>query len=142
MVDPFNLARFRDAQAQTFSRVRDELRAGAKRSHWMWFMFPQMRALGRSEIARFYGIGSRAEAQAYIADAVLGPRLIEPCEIVAANAAPSARALFGSPDDLKMRSCATLFGAPPGAAPTFQAVLDRYYDGEPDHATLKLLAEP
>jgi uncharacterized protein (DUF1810 family) len=142
MVDPFNLARFRDAQAQTFSRARDELRAGAKRSHWMWFMFPQMRALGRSEIARFYGIGSRAEAQAYIADAVLGPRLIELCEIVAANAAPSARALFGSPDDLKMRSCATLFGAPPGAAQMFRAVLDRYYDGEPDYATLKLLAEP
>ncbi len=115
--------------------------AGAKRSHWMWFIFPQLRSLGRSETARFYGIGSSAEAQAYLADPVLGPRLIELCEIVAASAAPDARALFGSPDDLKLRSCVTLFGALPGAAPTFQAVLNRFYAGEPDDATLKLLAE-
>ena len=138
-VDPFNLERFRDAQTHTYARAREELLNGAKRSHWMWFIFPQPRALGRSETARFYGIGSRAEAQAYLADPVLGPRLVELCEIVAASATPNARALFGSPDDLKLRSCATLFAALPGAAPAFQAVLNHYYGGEPDPNTLTLL---
>jgi uncharacterized protein (DUF1810 family) len=138
-VDPFNLARFRQAQAGAFDRAREELLAGAKRSHWMWFIFPQLRGLGRSETARFYGLASRDEAVAYLADEVLGPRLVEMCEIVAASPTPSARALFGSPDDLKLRSCATLFAALPNAPPVYQSVLDRYFSGEPDPATQALL---
>ena len=138
-VDPFNLARFRQAQASAFDRAREELLAGAKRSHWMWFIFPQLRGLGRSETARFYGLASREEAVAYLADPVLGPRLIELCGIVAASPTPGARALFGSPDDLKLRSCATLFTALPNAPPVFQSVLDRYFSGEPDPATQALL---
>ncbi len=140
-MDPFNLARFRDAQAGAFARARDEMLAGAKRTHWMWFIFPQFRALGRSETARFYGLASQEEAAAYLADDVLGPRLVEMCEIVAASPTASARALMGAPDDLKLRSCATLFAALPGAPPVFQAVLDRYFGGEADPATLAILRE-
>ena len=140
-MDPFNLARFRDAQAGAFARARDELRAGAKRSHWMWFLFPQLRGLGRSETARSYGLASQGEAAAYLADDVLGPRLIELCEIVAASPAPSARALMGAPDDLKLRSCMTLFAALPGAPPVFQAVLARYFGDEADLLTLAILRE-
>ena len=138
-MDPFNLARFREAQAGAFTQARAELLAGAKRSRWMWFVFPQLRELGRSETARFYGIGSRDEAAAYLADPELGPRLIDICEIVATNKTATAQALFGSPDDLKLRSCASLFAALPGAPPVFQAVLDRYFGGDPDPATLALL---
>ena len=138
-MDPFNLARFRDAQADVFAHARDELLAGAKRSHWMWFVFPQLHGLGRSETARFYGIASYQDAQAYLADPLLGPRLIDMCGIVAGSPVPSARALLGSPDDLKLRSCVTLFAALPDAPPVFQAVLDRYFSGEPDPATLALL---
>ena len=141
-MDPFNLARFRDAQAGVYERACAELRAGAKQSHWMWFVFPQLQALGRSQTARFYGIGSRAEAQAYLADSVLGPRLIEVCQIVSTSSAPSALALLGSPDDLKLRSCVTLFKSLSGASPVFQEVLERYYSGAPDPATLALLAGP
>ncbi len=141
-MDPYPLARFRDAQTGAFARARDELLAGAKRSHWMWFIFPQLRELGRSETARFYGLASLAEAEAYLADPVLGPRLIEMCGIVAASPASSARALLGSPDDLKLRSCATLFAALAQAPPVFRAVLDRYFAGEADERTLAILRGP
>jgi uncharacterized protein (DUF1810 family) len=138
-MDPFNLARFRSAQGGVFERAREELREGRKRSHWMWFMFPQMRGLGASERSMFYGIGSRAEAEAYLADPELGARLVELFEIVVAQQGASARAIFGSPDDQKLRSCATLFASLPGALPVFAGVLDRYFAGAPDPRTLELL---
>jgi uncharacterized protein (DUF1810 family) len=141
-MDPFDLARFKAAQRGAFEAAREELRAGRKRSHWMWFLFPQLRGLGTSPTARFYGIGSRAEAQAYLADPELGGRLEELFEIVAGLNAGSAREIFGAPDDLKLRSCATLFASLSGAPSVFQRVLDRYFGGAADERTLRLLSPP
>jgi len=138
-MDPFNLARFREAQAGVFEAAREELRAGRKRSHWLWFMFPQLRGLGGSEMSRTFGIGSRAEAEAYLADPVLGSRLIELFEIILAHEGRTAREIFGTPDDLKLRSCATLFAAVSGAASPFTTALDRFFAGETDARTLGLL---
>jgi uncharacterized protein (DUF1810 family) len=107
----------------------------------MWFIFPQLRGLGASETARFYGLASRDEAMAYLADPLLGPRLIELSGIVAALDAGSAHDIFGTPDDLKLRSCATLFAALPGAPPAFQAVIDRYFGGVADARTLAILGQ-
>lgn len=140
-MDRFDLARFRAAQEGVVATALAELRAGRKRSHWMWFVFPQLRGLGRSETARFYGIGSRAEARAYLADPVLGPRLIEACEAALAHEGATARDIFGTPDDLKLRSCATLFAALAGAPPVFARVLRRFFEGRPDERTLSLLAD-
>jgi uncharacterized protein (DUF1810 family) len=140
-MDPFNLARFREAQSGVYEAARAELRAGRKRSHWMWFMFPQLRGLGMSETARFYGIEDRAEAQAYLADPLLGLRLIELSEIVLAHEGLTAHEVFGSPDDLKLRSCATLFAAVSAGAAPFSTVLDRFFAGEADARTLALLTD-
>ena len=135
----FDLDRFRKAQEGVIGAALAELRAGRKRSHWMWFVFPQLRGLGRSETARFYGLASEQEAAAYLADPVLGPRLIEACEAALHSGTADARDLMGPPDDLKLRSCATLFAALPGAPPVFARVLERFFGGEPDEATLSLL---
>ena len=136
----FDLERFVAAQGPIIGQVRDELRAGRKRSHWMWFVFPQLAGLGRSPTARFYGIANRAEAEAYLAHPLLGPRLLECVELVNAVQGRSVHDIFGSPDDLKFRSCATLFSAvKPGGAP-FTDALTRYFDGAPDDATVRLLA--
>src|SRR3954471_17863724 len=107
--DPFDLERFVTAQAPVFTAALNELKAGRKRSHWMWFIFPQMRGLGHSPTAQFYGISSIDEARAYLAHRGLGSRLDQCTKIVRASEAPSLQALFGSPDDLKFRSCMTLF---------------------------------
>ena len=141
-MDPFNLARFREAQAGVYEAAQAELRAGRKRSHWMWFLFPQLRGLGMSETARFYGVEGRAEAQAYLADPVLGQRLIELSEIVLAHEGLTARQIFGTPDDLKLRSCATLFAFVSGGGAPFSIVLDRFFAGEADARTLALLDGP
>ena len=136
----FDLERFVAAQAPVIAQVRDELRAGRKRSHWMWFVFPQLAGLGRSPTAQFYGIANRAEAAAYLAHPALGPRLIECVKLVNVVPDRSAHDIFGSPDDLKFRSCVTLFSAvKPGGAP-FTDALARYFDGAPDPATMQLLA--
>ena len=140
-MDPFDLARFRDAQAGVFETARGELRAGRKRSHWMWFMFPQMRGLGSSAMAQTYGLRSLAEAAAYLADPTLGPRLTEMFEIVLAHKGATAREIFGTPDDLKFRSCATLFATVAGAPPVFAAALDQFFAGVADARTLALLGE-
>jgi len=136
----FNLARFREAQARAFEAAREELRAGRKRSHWMWFMFPQLRGLGASAMSLTFGLASRAEAEAYLADPVLGPRLIELFEILLSREGLTARQIFGAPDDLKLRSCATLFAAISGGGPPFATALDRFFDGEADARTLAMLA--
>ena len=135
----FDLERFTRAQAPVIDAVRDELRAGRKQSHWMWFVFPQLRGLGLSSTAQHYGITSLQEARAYLAHPVLGPRLRECCELMLAVPEPrSAHDILGSPDDLKFRSCVTLFGlAAPGES-LFARCLDRFYGGQSDARTLGL----
>ena len=139
MTDRFDLDRFVQAQDPVIDRVQDELRAGQKRSHWMWFVFPQIAGLGHSPTARHYAIASRAEAVAYRAHPVLGPRLLACTELVNAVHGRTAQQMFGSPDDLKFRSCMTLFAATDGA-PAFQDALAQYFAGQPDPATLERLA--
>jgi uncharacterized protein (DUF1810 family) len=139
--DSFELARFVTAQQDrgTYRAALGELRAGRKRSHWMWFVFPQLAGLGRSPTAQFYAIGSSAEARAYLAHPVLGPRLRECAAAVLAADATSAEAIFGGIDAVKLRSSMTLFCCADPDEPLFRDVLDRYYDGEPDGATDALL---
>ena len=134
------LERFVAAQERVWPAVVAELTAGAKRSHWMWFVFPQLRGLGRSATARHFGIASLGEAQAYLADPVLGPRLIECAELVNAVEGRSAHDIFGSPDDLKFRSSMTLFAAVDPAAAVFGDALRKYFGGLPDPRTTELLA--
>jgi uncharacterized protein (DUF1810 family) len=138
MHDPFDLERFVQAQAGTYDAALEELRAGAKRSHWMWFIFPQLQGLGTSAMARRYAISGLAEARAYLAHPLLGPRLMACVDALLAHDTLSARDILGTPDDLKLRSSMTLFHVATGD-PRFQAVLDRYYGGRPDEATLRLL---
>lgn len=130
----FDLQRFVRAQAETYEPALAELRAGRKRSHWMWFIFPQLRGLGRSETSRFYGLEGLAEARAYLAHPVLGPRLRESLAAVAA-APGNAEEIMGPVDGMKLRSCATLFARVAPEEPLFAAVLDRFFDGRPDPAT-------
>ncbi|MDB5849989.1 MAG: calpastatin [Rhodoferax sp.] len=138
----FDLARFVSAQAPVIADVFAELEAGRKRSHWMWFVFPQLRGLGHSAMARHYGITSVAEARAYLAHDVLGPRLHACCEVLLGLPATSAMEVFGMPDDLKLKSCMTLFAAAASSgedkAP-FEQVLRRFYDGDRDARTLAML---
>jgi uncharacterized protein (DUF1810 family) len=138
--DSFDLERFVTAQAPVFETVLAELRAGRKRSHWMWFVFPQLRGLGQSATARFYSIASIEEARAYLAHPVLGPRLDLCTTIVLGSEGPSLHAIFGSPDDMKFRSCMTLFSlATDDPANPFRQALDRWCSGRPDERTLALL---
>ena len=137
-----DLQRFVQAQAPRIDDVTSELRAGRKRTHWMWFVFPQLRGLGHGQMAWHFGVQSRAEAVAYLAHPVLGPRLRACVELVLAVDGRSAHDIFGSPDDLKLRSCLTLFRAIDAPDGIFGRTLDKYYDGEPDAATLALLAKP
>ena len=131
-----DLDRFITAQERVLGAVRAELKAGRKVTHWMWFVFPQLGALGRSETARYYGIADLAEAAAYLADRVLGPRLLECSGLVLGVEGRSAYEIFGSPDDLKLRSSMTLFHhAAPGEA-VFSDVLVKYFDGAEDPLTL------
>ncbi|MDN8615163.1 DUF1810 domain-containing protein [Variovorax ginsengisoli] len=139
-LDPEGLQRFVEAQELVYDAVCRELRAGRKTSHWMWFVFPQLRVLGRSATARFFGLADLAEAQAYAAHPVLGPRLVECSELVLAASGRSAHEIFGTPDDLKLRSCMTLFELAT-AAPVFARVLDRLYAGERDPLTLAALGD-
>ena len=138
--DPHNLQRFVDAQQPVYDEVRRELRGGRKTTHWMWFVFPQLQGLGRTEIAHRYGIGSVGEARAYLAHPVLGPRLRECAQLLLAY--PGAKPIgliLGSVDAMKLRSSMTLFMAAAADPAVFQGVLDRYYRGEPDQLTLELL---
>ncbi|MDT5094019.1 MAG: hypothetical protein QOH60_3382 [Mycobacterium sp.] len=124
-----------------YDTVLRELRAGFKQSHWMWFIFPQLKALGRSSTAVYFGISALAEAQAYLAHALLGPRLRECARIVTGIDGLSVNDIFGSPDDLKLRSSMTLFAHAATDDADFVGVLDKFYSGEQDPATLSLLAQ-
>lgn len=137
--DPFDLQRFVDAQARVYHTVVEELRTGRKRSHWIWFVFPQVAGLGRSPTAERYAISSLEEARAYLVHDVLGPRLHECARLVSAVQGRSIHDIFGSPDDLKVRSSMTLFARATADNQDFTAVLAKYYDGEEDPMTLRLL---
>ncbi|MNS62018.1 hypothetical protein D3C72_950640 [compost metagenome] len=137
--DPFDLQRFVDAQAPVYEQVLRELQAGRKRSHWSWFIFPQLRGLGSSPMATRYAIGSLAEAQAYLAHPVLGPRLEACVALVNQVEGRSAEAILGPPDDLKFRSCVTLFSQAAPDRRVFQDALDKYFAGAPDPRTLERL---
>ncbi|HEY4080409.1 MAG TPA: DUF1810 domain-containing protein [Burkholderiaceae bacterium] len=138
-MEEFKLQRFVDAQAPVIGRVVDELRAGRKRSHWMWFVFPQLAGQGRSETAQHYAIASLAHARAYLAHPLLGQRLRECSELVLAVQGRSVNEIFGAPDDLKFRSSMTLFSRADPAAEVFRACLEKYFEGRPDAGTLSLL---
>jgi len=138
--DPYDLARFVEAQRDVYAGALAELAAGRKRTHWMWFVFPQIEGLGSSRMAQRYAISGAAEAEAYLRHPVLGPRLLECAEALLAVEGRTAREILGPPDDLKLKSSATLFAAvsPPGSV--FERLLDRYCAGERDEATLRRLA--
>ncbi|MGZ5195608.1 MAG: DUF1810 domain-containing protein [Ramlibacter sp.] len=140
MDDPHGLARFVEAQAPVYAQALAELRAGRKRSHWMWFVFPQIAGLGSSAMAQRYAIASLDEAKAYLAHPILGARLRECAQAMLAAGAASAHDILGSPDDLKFRSCMTLFNRVDPAEPEFERCLRKYFGGEPDSQTVRLLA--
>jgi uncharacterized protein (DUF1810 family) len=135
----FDLERFVSAQASAYETAVAELRSGRKRSHWMWFIFPQLRGLGMSSTAHFYGLASLEEAQAYLAHPVLHRRLVDAVAAVDASGAASLRTLFGAPDDMKFRSSMTIFALADSTGP-YRGALDRWCAGQPDPRTLELIA--
>jgi uncharacterized protein (DUF1810 family) len=141
MSDPYKLQRFVDAQAPVYKQVISELRAGRKRSHWMWFVFPQIAGLGRSDMARRYAISSLDEAKAYLAHPVLGPRLRECTALVNEVQGSSVDEIFGYPDDLKFGSSMTLFARAATDNRVFDTALKRYFGGKADAQTLAQLGD-
>ena len=139
-LDRYNLQRFLEAQNPMYQRVLSELRAGRKRTHWMWFIFPQIRGLGQSEISQRFAIGSLYEAEAYFEHPILGPRLKECTQIVNAIEDRSIEEIFGYPDHLKFRSSMTLFAQAAPGEKIFNEAVDKYFAGEPDDFTLSRLA--
>ena len=139
MEDHHDLSRFVSAQASVYPQVLAELEAGEKRSHWIWFIFPQLKGLGRSPQSEVYGVGSLAEAQAYAQHPILGPRLDQCTRLVHRVDNRTIHQILGSPDDLKFRSSMTLFARAVPHNPIFQATLNKYFNSEPDPNTLDLL---
>ena len=142
--DPHDLNRFLEAQKGSAGRsdyatALDEVRAGAKVTHWMWYVFPQLAGLGLSAMARRYAIKSRDEARAYLGHPVLGPRLVECAEAALGAEGKEALDIFGAPDDMKLRSCATLFATVSPDGSVFHRLLGRFFGGRPDETTLQLL---
>ena len=135
-----DLSRFVKAQEHDYAQALREIRAGRKRSHWMWYIFPQIQGLGFSSTAQYYAIRDLNEAKAYLAHPVLGPRLKEITEALLELDGLSAHEIFGYPDDLKLRSCMTLFRMADLNCKVFEQVLEKYYDGEPDRRTVELAA--
>jgi uncharacterized protein (DUF1810 family) len=134
-----SLQRFIDAQQEAYPSALAEIRNGKKRSHWMWFIFPQIQGLGFSSTSQFYAIKDKSEAQAYVEHPVLGNRLLQICEELLALPGQNATNIFGSPDDMKLKSSLTLFSALPNPQPVFQQVLDKFFAGNPDSKTLSIL---
>ncbi len=137
--DPYDLERFVQAQAHDFEIALAEITSGRKRSHWMWYIFPQFAGLGFSAMSQRYAIRSVAEAQAYLSHPMLGPRLMQCCEALLAINGRSAHEIFDSPDDMKLQSCATLFASVTPADSVFAHVLKKYFQGKWDKMTLDLL---
>src|ERR1700733_15140229 len=140
MTDPYHLQRFVDAQASCYAQVRSELAAGQKRTHWMWFVFPQMRGLGSSPMASQFAISGLDEAKAYLVHPVLGGRLRDCTALVNATEGRSIGEIFGYPDDLKFHSSTTLF-AQASDEEVFAIALSKYFKGAPDQATINLLRQ-
>ena len=136
--DPYDLERFVAAQASNYEDALAELRGGKKRTHWMWYVFPQIEGLGGSAMAHRYSIKSEAEARAYLAHPILGPRLLDCASAVLETTGRTAHDIFGSPDDMKLHSSATLF-ATVSDDPIYQQILDKYFAGKPDEKTIELL---
>jgi uncharacterized protein (DUF1810 family) len=137
--DPFNLQRFVDAQESVYAEVLAELKAGRKRTHWIWFVFPQLAGLGSSPMARQYAVSSMPEARAYLAHPILGRRLIECVQAMLQHSQLSPRLVLGEIDAVKWRSCLTLFEAVDPGGRVFDAALDQFYAGQRDEATMRLL---
>jgi uncharacterized protein (DUF1810 family) len=137
--DPYNLKRFLDAQDEVFGQVCSELREGRKRTHWMWFIFPQLKGLGHSTTAEFYALLSLEEAEAYLSHPVLGARLRQCAELVNQIEGRTVDQIFGSPDNLKFRSCMTLFAQLESNNQVFKDALEKHFGGEADTRTLELL---
>ncbi len=137
--DPHNLQRFLEAQQDDYQQALAEIRSGRKRSHWMWYIFPQYDGLGFSSTSKRYAIKSVAEAEAYLRHSVLGPRLVDCAEAVLGVEGRSASEVFGSPDDIKLRSCVTLFAAVSPAGSVFERVLEKFFRGVRDEKTLRLM---
>ena len=141
MINKIELTRFIDAQNQMYLKALSEIKNGHKQSHWMWFIFPQLKGLGKSETAKFYGIADLNEAQAYLIHPVLGKHLIEITMALLQINNRTANEIFGSPDDMKLRSCMTLFANVKNTNPVFGQVLERYFNGLQDELTLQLLLQ-
>ena len=139
--DLYDLHRFVQAQANAYERALSEVRQGRKRSHWMWYIFPQCDGLGFSQTSKRYAIKSVAEAQAYLSHPVLGPRLLECVEAALSVEGRSAYEIFGTPDDMKLQSCATLFAYVSPGGSVFDRLLDKFFQGEHDQKTLRLLKD-
>lgn len=139
-LDRYNLQRFVEVQNPVYKRVLAELREGRKRTHWMWFIFPQIRGLGQSEIAQRFSIGSLHEAEAYLAHPILGSRLRECTELVSEVQSRAIEEIFGYPDHLKFRSSMTLFAQAAPGEKAFADAIDKYFDGVPDEFTISRLA--
>jgi len=140
--ESYDLGRFLTAQAGVYEQALAELTRGRKQSHWMWFVFPQIAGLGFSEMSQRYAIADAREARAYLAHPVLGPRLRACFQATLAVDGRTAHQIFGSPDDVKLRSSATLFAAVSEPDSVFQQVIDKYFDGQPDLQTQQLLERP
>ena len=134
-----NLQRFIEAQKREYTIALSEIKNGKKRSHWMWYIFPQIQGLGFSETSRYYAIQNKEEAAAYLQHPVLGSRLIQICNELLSLQSNNAGNIFGSPDDVKLKSSMTLFASLPNTDPVFQAVLDKFFNGTKDNQTLRIL---
>jgi uncharacterized protein (DUF1810 family) len=141
MADPYDLQRFVRAQEHDYEEALSEIRSGRKRSHWMWYIFPQFEGLGVSPTSKQYAVKSVAEARAFLAHPLLGPRLQECAEAAVRIEGLSAADIFGFPDDMKLRSCATLFASVSPAGSVFHRIIDKYFHGEPDADTVRLMHE-
>ena len=133
------LQRFLDAQKRDYQTALTEIKNGKKRSHWMWYIFPQVQGLGFSETSKFYAIHDLKEAEAFLNHPILGSRLIQICEALLQQKSNDAYQIFGSPDDVKLKSSMTLFAAVPNANPVFQAVLEKFFGGTKDTQTLRII---
>jgi uncharacterized protein (DUF1810 family) len=136
-----SLKRFKDAHEQHFRKALAEIKFGKKLSHWMWYIFPQLKGLGLSETSKYYALENIAEATSFLEHPILGPNIITISGELLQLKTNNATEVFGRPDDLKLHSCMTLFSAIPGASAVFAGVLDKYFGGRPDPLTLKLLGK-